>query len=581
VTPQELCAKYHALHRDIYDWFRLDFDHFGRTPTPHHTDIVQDIFKDLWNNGYIEERETSQPFCPVETHNSFLADRFVEGECSICHDKGARGDQCDACGSSLDPLEPLQDEASSQEAGATGWLINPRCKIDGATPERRKTKHLYLRLNALQDKVAAWFNEASKSGAWSSSALAITQSWLDKGFQPRAISRDLKWGVPIPKVEGINDEEYAKKVFYVWFDACIGYISITKSYTDEWQKWWFDPENVKLYQFLGKDNVQFHSCVFPASQIGTGKEYTKVHRISATEYLNYENGKFSKSRGVGVFGNNAKDTGIDPDIWRFYLLSKRPETADSEFKWEEFIDTNNNELLKNIGNLIQRTLKFCAAKLASIVPRGDEYTDEIIDNHKKEARESLATYLEHLEATKLRAGVSDILAFSSLGNKFLQDNKLDGRLLTEQPARCHAVISVALSHIHLLASIIFPYMPGVSEGIFKQLGLRPEPKIPDPDTWNFDSVPAGHVIGIPEPLFKQIPAAKLDEWKDAYGGEELKRQKALAAEKAAAKKAKKQQQKEKKQQQKQQQKETAPAAPSAATGVESDVAKLSIDEKKN
>lgn len=567
LTPQDLCAKYHKIHREIYDWFRLDFDIFGRTPTTHHTAIVQEIFKGLWDHGYIEERETSQPFCPVETHRSFLADRFVEGECSICHAAGARGDQCDSCGSSLDPLEPDHDgTVATEEGGATGWLINPRCKIDGATPEKRKTKHLYIRLDALQDKVDAWFKKVSKEGGWSSSATSITQSWLDKGFRPRAITRDLRWGVPIPRVDGLNEEEYSNKVFYVWFDACIGYPSITRTYTEDWEKWWYNPDEVKLYQFLGKDNVQFHSCVFPASQIGHGKNWTKVHRISATEYLNYENGKFSKSRGVGVFGNSAKETGIDADIWRFYLLSKRPETADSEFKWEEFIDANNNELLKNIGNLIQRTLKFVSAKMDGTAPRGDEYTDELIENHKRYSREALSTYIEHMEATKLRAAVSDILAFSSLGNKLLQDHKLDGRLLTEQPKHCNAVISVALSHIHLLAGMLSPYTPTISESIFRQLGFEPEPHIPEPDDWHFNSLPAGHKIGTPAPLFKQIPAAKAEEWRDAFGGEELKRQKAIQAEKAAAKKAQKAAAKERKKQK--------------AQSVEDGVAKLSIDGER-
>lgn len=388
--------------------------------------------------------------------------------------------------------------------------------------------------------------------------MSITQSWLDKGFHPRAITRDLRWGVPIPDVEGLDTEEYARKVFYVWFDACIGYVSITKTYTDgdnvvgkEWEKWWLNPENVKLYQFLGKDNVQFHSCVFPASQLGTGKNWTKVHRISATEYLNYENGKFSKSRGVGVFGNNAKHTGIDADIWRFYLLSRRPETADSEFKWEDFIDTNNNELLKNIGNLVQRTLKFCAAKMDSTVPKAD-YSDELIEKHKQDANQILKSYIEAIEATKLRDGVKEILAFSSLGNKFLQDSKLDNRLLTEEPARCGTVINMALSHVHLLAGLLFPYMPTTSDSIFRQLGLAPSAHIPD--SWAFTSLPAGHKLGHPGPLFSVIPAAKLDEWRDAYGGEELKKMKALAAEKAAAKKAKKIADKERKAREKEEKK---------------------------
>lgn len=381
--------------------------------------------------------------------------------------------------------------------------------------------------------------------------------------------------MPIPKVDGLSEEEYRSKVFYVWFDACIGYPSITKTYTDgddingkNWEKWWLNPDEVTLYQFLGKDNVQFHSCVFPASQIGTGKKWTQVHRISATDYLNYENGKFSKSRGVGVFGNSAKETGIDPDIWRFYLLSRRPESGDSEFKWEEFVDVNNNELLKNVGNLVQRVLKFCVAKMGGEVPKA-EYTDELIENHKKQANTFLQEYIQLLEATKLRQGVSLILQFSGLGNKLLQDNKLDNRLLTEEPARCASVISVALSHIHLLANLLAPYAPNMSSTILNQLGLDGKAHIPD--TWTFDSIPAGHKLGTPAPLFSVIPAAKVEEWRDAFGGEELKKQKAAAAEKAAAKKREKERRKEKKKEKKE--KEAGEEKP-----VEEGVAKLDINK---
>ncbi|EJP66603.1 putative methionine--tRNA ligase, cytoplasmic [Beauveria bassiana] len=581
--PATLCAKYHALHKSIYDWFRIDFDIFDKTPTEHQTDIVQDIFAKLWKNGYIYEDETIQPFCPVETHNTFLADRFVEGECSICGDKGARGDQCDACGSILDPLKPEEKEVPEGEAidevKATGWLVNPRCKVDGATPEARKTKHLYLKLDDIAEQLKSWYKTTADNG-WSGNAKSITQAWIDKGLKPRAISRDLKWGVPIPSVEGLNVEDYARKVFYVWFDACIGYISITKTYTDgnnrdgkNWEKWWKNPENVQLMQFQGKDNVGFHSIVFPSSLLGTKEKWTKVHRISATEYLNYENGKFSKSRGIGVFGNNAKDTGIDPDIWRWYLLSRRPELADSEFKWEEFIDGNNNELLKNVGNFIQRTLKFCVAKMDSTVPAAS-FSNELIDSHKSATNQILASYIGHQEANKMRSGISDILSLSGLGNKFLQDNGLNNKLLVEEPERCNAVINVAINHVHLLAGLLYPYMPTTAESIFKQLGQKPDPFIPD--VFDFVAVPVGHKIGTPEPLFSIIPAAKLDEWRDAYGGEELKRQKAIDAEKAAAKKAKKLADKERKAAKK------AGAADTKAneTTASADVSKLTLEEKK-
>ncbi|RFU27260.1 hypothetical protein B7463_g9079, partial [Scytalidium lignicola] len=561
VDPATLCAKYYALHKDIYDWFRIDFDVFGRTPTPEHTQITQDIFAQLWNNGFIEERESSQAFCPVPGHLSFLADRYVEGECSICHYLGARGDQCDSCGNLLDPMEPERGtpgETGEYDTEATGWLLNPRCKLDGATPEKRKTKHLYLRLDMLQDEIVSWFSKAKEG--WSSNCISITQAWIDKGLKPRGITRDLRWGVPIPKgLAGLSDEEYANKVFYVWFDACIGYVSITKGYTDKgdpsgknWEKWWKNPEEVSLKMFMGKDNVPFHTIVFPATQLGTKDTWTKVNHLSTTEYLNYEGGKFSKSNGVGVFGNTARDTGVDADVWRYYLLSRRPETSDSEFKWEEFIDANNNDLLKNLGNLCQRVIKFCSSKMGAVVPEYSILSDPTFEHHKTEVNKLLHEYITSLKATKLRSGLTTILTISALGNKLLQDNKLSNQLLAEDPNRCNAVIGLALNHLHLLANLLFPYMPGTAQSIFKQLGLQSSRDDQHamvfhiPDTWASDALKPGHTIGEPQLLFSTIPLAKLEEWREAFGGEELRKLKALEAEKAAAKKAAKQKEAEKK-----------------------------------
>ncbi|AEO57876.1 hypothetical protein MYCTH_2304594 [Thermothelomyces thermophilus ATCC 42464] len=554
VDPATLCAKYHAIHKEIYDWFRIDFDVFGRTPTDEHTAIVQDIFSRLWKNGFIEERETTQAYCP--THSSFLADRYVEGECSICHDKGARGDQCDACGNLLDPLEPDRDASGNQETKATGWLINPRCKLDGTAPERRKTKHLYLRLDALQPELEKWLQAVEKG--WSANCVSITHSWLDQGLKPRGITRDLKWGVPIPDgLEGLSDEDYAKKVFYVWFDACIGYPSITKTYTDagnlegkNWEKWWKNPDEVSLYQFMGKDNVPFHTIIFPASQIGTRENWTKLKTLSTAEYLNYEGGKFSKSKGVGVFGNNARETGIDPDIWRYYLLSRRPETSDSEFKWEEFVDANNNDLLKNLGNLCQRVVKFCQAKLEGVVPEYDLSKFPALLQHKQEVNKLLQDYVTDLKAVKLRAGLATVMSISALGNKLLQDNKLSNQLIAEEPDRCRAVIGLALNHLHLLAQVLSPYMPEKAQSILRQLGIKGSDgeTVPAriPDTWEADALKPGHAIGTPELLFSNIPAAKIEEWREAFGGEELRKQKQIEAEKAAARKAAREKEKEKK-----------------------------------
>ena len=550
VTPEELCAKYHRLHAEVYRWFDIDFDKFGRTPTRQQTEIAQDIFLKLHQNGYLEEKTTVQPYC--EKHNSFLADRFIEGECSICHDMGARGDQCDKCGNLLDPLEPepqekadlpADDSEPPGETKAIGFLINPRCKLDGATPVKRKTKHMYLRLDALRDKILNWYKVASEEGSWSINCKHITDAWIEKGLKPRSITRDIRFGTAIP----LSGPEWTDKVMYVWFDACIGYCSITATYTEQWEKWWRDPENVRLYQFLGKDNVPFHSIVFPGSQLGTGDKWTQVHHLSTTEYLNYEGGKFSKSKGIGVFGTNARDTGIPSAVWRYYLLSRRPESSDAEFKWGDFIDSNNNDLLKNLGNFVNRVVKFVTAKYDSVVPDYSQYTNEYLEKYTKEVNDLLTTYIVHLEAVKLKAGLEDVMHISALGNKLLQDNKLDNRLFSDESERCAAVVGSALNHIHLLASLVEPYMPGTARGfnddqgkfvpgIFQQLGVEPIPNIPE--KWETRAIEPGHKIGKPAYLFSQIKPEKEREWRDAYGGEEVKKQRALAEDKKRANKEK-------------------------------------------
>lgn len=537
VTPRELCDKYNKLHADIYKWFEIGFDIFGRTSTEEQKNITQDIFRELYKNGYLIERESRQPYC--EKHQAFLADRFIEGTCPKCGYEDARGDQCDSCGS-VD-YEPLD-------------LKSPRCKVDpDVTPVARDTRHIHLQLDKLQPDIEEWFRLASKKGFWSKNGKIITDSWLKQGLKDRGITRDLTWGTPIPLdvfTEEKDREVYKKKVFYVWFDACIGYVSITANYTDNWEMWWRDPENVELYQFMGKDNVPFHTVIFPGSQIGTKEPWTKLHHLSTTEYLNYENGKFSKSRGVGVFGTNAKDTGIPPDVWRYYLLKNRPETGDTQFEWKYFIEQNNNELLAKLGNFVNRVIKLVNSKIYnSIIP---DYTassaNTIFDKAKAEINQHLTQYNEELEAVNLRAGVHCAMQIAQSGNNFLQSNGFDNKLAANEPEKAAAVTGIAINIIYLCASIFEPYLPATSTSILEQLQA---PRLVIPDRWTADDIKPGHVIGKAKHLFTQIDPKKEDEWRRMYGGTQAERLKkeeetAKAAAKKAAAKAKKAEKKTKK-----------------------------------
>lgn len=398
LTPREICDKYHKIHADVYQWFNIHFDKFGRTSTEIQTKIVQDIFMQVYSNGYIIKDEIEQLYC--ENCEKFLADRFVEGICPFCTYKDARGDQCDKCSKLINAVE----------------LKEPRCKTCKSSPIIKSSKHLFLDLEKIQPKLEKWLEETlSKENHWSQTAKVITNSWIKEGLKARCITRDLKWGIPVP-LEGYTD-----KVFYVWFDAPIGYLSITASLCPEWEKWWKNNDNVELFHFLGKDNVTFHSIIFPSTQLVTNEKWTMCSHIPAVEYLNYEDTKFSKSRGIGVFGNSVKNTKIESDIWRFYLLYIRPENQDTAFNWDDLMAKNNTELLNNLGNFLNRALSFLNKNFQSTIGEIVLNTnDKVLLFH---INEELKAYIDLMNKVRLRDGIKSILNISRLGNQYFQSEQ--------------------------------------------------------------------------------------------------------------------------------------------------------------
>ena len=487
MSPRELCDKYHEIHKAIYKWFNISFDYFGRTSTAKQTEIVQHIFNKVDENGYISEKEMTQLYCP--TCKRFLADRFVNGECPNCHSEDARGDQCDNCGKLLDPTE----------------LINPRCSVCGSTPEVRTTKHLFINLPKALPLLKEWMDKASKDGFWANNAIQITNSWIRDGLQERCITRDLKWGIPVPK------PGYEDKVFYVWFDAPIGYISITANAVKDWQYWWRDPENTELFQFIGKDNIPFHTVIFPSSLLATGEKWTMLHHMSSTEYLNYEGGKFSKSRGIGVFGNDVEDTGIPADCWRFYMFYNRPEKSDFTFTWKDFQDKVNKELIGNLSNLVNRTLSFIKRFYDGKIENPE--IDDALISEIREREKKITDLLEHAEE---KDALHEIFALSDLGNKAFQDAE-PWKKRTESPEEAKKLLSTLYFLIRDLGVMVTPYIPSTGEKILSFLGRNNS-------VWKDIGNTDGDVsVEKVELLFTKLEDKLIDELRIRYSGTQAER----------------------------------------------------------
>jgi len=505
LSCDELCDKYYAIHAAVYKWFNIHFDKFGRTPSRWQTAISQDIFQRLSEADQLQEQTIEQLFS--EAANKFLADRFVTGTCPKCRYEDARGDQCDKCGALLNPTE----------------LLHPKCKLTGTTPVIRSTRHIFLNLPQLSPQLQQYITTTSGQGGWSSNCVQTTNAWMRDGLKPRCITRDLKWGTPVPR-PGFED-----KVFYVWFDAPIGYISITAQYTPEWQRWWLNPKEVELVQFMGKDNVPFHTVIFPATLLGTGQDWTMMQSISVTEYLNFEGGKFSKSRGTGVFGTDAQDTGIPADVWRYYLLSVRPEQQDTDFKWSDLQARNNSELLANLGNFINRALQFVTKFFEGRVPAAHPSKGaEAVQKLGALVAPKVKEYIVALEHQRLREGIRLAMLVSADGNKFLQDTK-PWLLIKEDPEQCGSVVAAAVGLVRLLAALVAPYMPVFALEVAQQLSVpasylmlsdelvagcvRPSDLAP----------PAGHAIGTAGPLIAAISDETVANLRARFGGSQAER----------------------------------------------------------
>ena len=517
-SPRELCDYYYMEHIKIYDWFHINFDKFGRTSNDECTEITQSLFKDLDSAGLIKEHVNKQLYCP--DCKMFLADRYVDGTCPKCGSDSARGDQCDACGSLLDPIE----------------LLKPRCHTCGSTPEVRETKHLYIDLPALSDKLNEWVDKTAKEGKWSDNAINITKAWIRDGLNERAITRDLKWGIPVPK------EGYENKVFYVWFNAPIGYMSITKQLANElvregkksfdWKSWWLPSESeegkskekVDLFQFIGKDNIPFHTVIFPSTLLGSPHDWTKLYHMSSTEYLNYEDGKFSKSRGVGVFGSDAIESGIPADAWRFYIFYNRPEKQDYQFTWKDFMEKLNSELVGNLGNLVNRTLLFVNKYYEGKIP--DAPVDEELWTKVKELEKKATDYLEWAE---LKDAFKTMFEISDICNKKFQAAE-PWKARIENPALAESLIHNLCYVIKDLMIMMNPYMPQYTQKIMSYFGKSiQETKIgmekKEGYTWADLGIMEGLTnVGPTEVYFKPLDQKSMLAFREKFSGKESKSQ---------------------------------------------------------
>ncbi|KAL0265970.1 UNVERIFIED_CONTAM: hypothetical protein PYX00_011687 [Menopon gallinae] len=470
--PREICDTNHMLHKRIYDWFEIEFDYFGRTTESSHVENTAGFFKRMESRGFLEEQVGEQLYC--ETCAIFLADRYVGGTCPRCASADARGDQCDTCGAMFKPVE----------------LVRPACSICRGVPVLRQTKHIFFRLDLLKGQLGDFVRERMER--WSHNAREITKEWVMKELHARCITRDLKfrWGVPVPR------EGFEEKVLYVWFDAPIGYVSFAKALLgEEYEEF---VRSCELYQFMGKDNVAFHSILFPGICMASDTSNFLVDVISSTEYLLFDDKKFSKSRSVGISGSELLENAYgEASLWRYYLMKIRPESKDSSFTFADFRSSVTSDLINNIGNFCHRVLMYIRKRLDGVI----RYTIADEDHaFISQADELYLAYLRHMEKIEIRKGVKSVLDMARLGNEYIQ-----GRIGREARAR-DSSFCIAASLVLYIGHVLEPFTPSACKRLFSMLAV-PASTYPK----RFELLECGHVLGEAiKPLFVPFSDAELE-----------------------------------------------------------------------
>ena len=497
ITPQQVVDRYHEIIEKSFRRLGMSFDIYSRTSSPTHRVTASEFFRKLYDEGKFIEQTSEQYY--DEEAQTFLADRYIVGTCPRCQNEKAYGDQCEKCGSTLSPDE----------------LINPRSAVSGSVPVKRETKHWYLPLDKYEGFLREWILEGHKE--WKSNVYGQCKSWLDLGLQPRAVSRDLDWGIPVP-VEGADG-----KVLYVWFDAPIGYISATKDLTPDWEKYW-KSEDTKMVHFIGKDNIVFHCIVFP-SMLKAHGDYILPENVPANEFLNLEGDKISTSQNWAVWLHEYLDEfpGKE-DVLRYVLCANAPETKDNDFTWKDFQARNNSELVAVLGNFINRALVLTKKYYDGIVPeRGEinDYDEATIEELQK-IKDSLERNIEHYH---FREALKDAMAYARIGNKYLADTE-PWKVVKTDPERVKTILNIALQITANVAIAIEPFMPFSARKILDMLAVD---KFGWESLGSMELLAAGHTIGEAQLLFEKIEDDVIQKQLDKL---EASRKAKLAAEAA-------------------------------------------------